>query len=402
MSFNAYLYANDTSSEFYMDFGFTISDADDLKHLIFGKRNNNFKLMSMSQAVSENRDVCSLMEKQNPGYPEFKKISVVEGNDSYGSFFNIDLPSIQYSTSDLTNLPFIISDCPIAPEYASSCMPVCGNNLIHFETSSLEGFFLEILGGNLKMYKGTNAINNMEFINALFYLYIQKIIINSLDLNNSLSFQNLLIHDGDENPFKLNGKIKTESIIINNKKYIVIDFLDWNASKLFITLGLMSVCDKQLTKIEINNICLGDSKIVLAETSSGIEMSMNLRIDIDEIKSIFGTGSDDYNHFYGIHISGSASGDDNDPSTWTYSQSFQIGNIGSGKIPYFLSSPIEYRDYTSNDFAAIDIKPESITMNLPLKGSLRIEKAQIGGTDFGPIILDDIYLPFMKFELRNR
>jgi len=400
-------FANDISSNFYMDFGFTISDADDLSYLIFGKKHNHFTLMSMNKAVSENKDVRSIIVQEglnysNPNYPEFKEISVVEGNDNFGNYFNINLPSIQYSTDDLKDQPFIISDCPTSTEYTSSCMSNCGNNLIHFETWSLEGLFFEILGGNLKMYKGENTLNNMEFVNALFYLYIKNIIINSLNLNNSLSFKNFLIHDGNENPFLLNGKIKTDSIIINNKKYIVIEFLDWSSSKISIRLGEMLFCNKFYSQIEIKNICLGNSKIILAETSSGIEMSMDLRIDIDEIRSKYSINSMYDNYFYGIHIAGSASGNDDDPSSWSFSNGFKIGTIGSGKIPDFSSSSVVYHDYNSEKFATIDIKPESISMNLPLKGSLRIEKAKIGGTDFGPIIIDDIYLPHMKVELKNK
>lgn len=78
------------------------------------------------------------------------------------------------------------------------------------------------------------------------------------------------------------------------------------------------------------------------------------------------------------------------PANWAFTGAdnvFRIGDIGSGNP------------------AKIDIVTDatgvtSLFLQLPMQGSLRVEKVDFGGKDFGPIAIDGINVHRLSIELR--
>ena len=90
----------------------------------------------------------------------------------------------------------------------------------------------------------------------------------------------------------------------------------------------------------------------------------------------------------GIHLAGSASGAENDPSTWTFSGDFKIGDIDAG-------NPAKVDVVTNTDDAP---GVTSLVLNVPMQGSLRVENVNFGGNDFGAIAIDGINVHRMSLS----
>jgi hypothetical protein len=90
----------------------------------------------------------------------------------------------------------------------------------------------------------------------------------------------------------------------------------------------------------------------------------------------------------GIHLAGSASGTENDPTTWSFTGNFKIGDIDAG-------TPAKVDVVTNSDDAP---GVTSLVLNLPLQGSLRVENVNFGGNDFGPIAIDGINVHHMSLS----
>ena len=90
----------------------------------------------------------------------------------------------------------------------------------------------------------------------------------------------------------------------------------------------------------------------------------------------------------GIHLAGSASGTENDPSTWTFSGDFKIGDMDAG-------TPAKVDVVTNSDDAP---GVTSLVLNVPMQGSLRVENVNFGGNDFGAIAIDGINVHRMSLS----
>ena len=92
----------------------------------------------------------------------------------------------------------------------------------------------------------------------------------------------------------------------------------------------------------------------------------------------------------GIHLSESVSGTpESDPSSWVFSGEFRVGDLGGGVINTGDSSPSPATIDVATDTSKAT--PEtSVFINLPMKGTIRVEKASLGGSNFGPIAIDNI------------
>lgn len=90
----------------------------------------------------------------------------------------------------------------------------------------------------------------------------------------------------------------------------------------------------------------------------------------------------------GINIAGSATGAPQTPSSWAFSGNFKIGTIGD----------------TSNAPATIDIGTDSsnntsISLNMPMAGTVRVADVTFGAQDFGPIAIDNIQVHRLNVKI---
>lgn len=166
---------------------------------------------------------------------------------------------------------------------------------------------------------------------------------------------------------------------MNPRRYIVndLELKYWSSSD-------STYYEQPLGSIELDALCQGPSVYNLwAHAASGISFDYTTVISASALTYTYNTTT--ALSFSGIHIVGSATGDPKDPydldhtgDPWVFSGTFKIGTIGDA----------------SNAPATIDVATDStgtsISLNLPMAGTLRVEDVNFGGKDFGPIAIDGI------------
>lgn len=131
---------------------------------------------------------------------------------------------------------------------------------------------------------------------------------------------------------------------------------------------------QNLGTIKVSDIVRTENSLIIG-AHGGIDFEFREKIDIGEVQY------NDTNHtltLTGIHLCSTASGNpEADPTTWTYSGPFQIGDIAGG-------NPAQIDVGTDN--AGVT----SVRYELPMEGTLRVQNVNFGGTDFGALALDGI------------
>ena len=114
-------------------------------------------------------------------------------------------------------------------------------------------------------------------------------------------------------------------------------------------------------------------------TGGGYDFDYSTRITAQALRFTYNNVPEEL-ALSGIHLAASASGTENDPSTWAFAGNFKIGDIDAG-------TPAKVDVVTNTDDAP---GVTSLVMNVPVQGSLRVENVNFGGNDFGPIAIDGI------------
>jgi hypothetical protein len=95
-------------------------------------------------------------------------------------------------------------------------------------------------------------------------------------------------------------------------------------------------------------------------------------------------------HVGGLGLAESADGDPADPSTWTFTGPFRVGDLYGGVI----DTDNDPSNQAHPNPATLDVATSDGTtymlVSLPMKGSIRMEDVKIGGVDFGPVAIDGI------------
>ena len=129
-----------------------------------------------------------------------------------------------------------------------------------------------------------------------------------------------------------------------------------------------------------------------AHAASGISFDYTTAISASALTYTYNTAPTALS-LTGIHIVGSATGGSDDPAnpaTWVFggtSNFFKIGTIGDA----------------SNTPATVDVGTEgtetSISLNLPMAGTVRVENVTFGGQSFGPIAIDGIQVHRLNVKI---
>ncbi|MBF0451093.1 MAG: hypothetical protein HQK75_10350 [Candidatus Magnetomorum sp.] len=353
---------------------------DNIDHATFGNFNLATKI-AMGDTVAHKIG----MDPSSIYGTGIKALDIDVGTDSYGSFINIDLPKMQLYTGDFDDVHIRV---------ANNQEGTNGTDLGYF---SLPGLYFEGMGGNIRIRPEGNTGNggiDFKITNTPFYLYNTKLIIRDADPvttagQDSLELNQFYLHDGNKNPFILrNGHFSLNVGQEYGKTWLKLVAHEWEGD-LYANLGEMKWCGTQFGRWEIGRIIQHDNAhTYISGHSMGLDMEIGARLDIENVYYIYGTGPEDYNNAHMVHAAGSFSGTDNNPATWSFSGNLLIGDIANNR-PATLDFG---SDGTSN----------MVALNLPLKGVIGIEKVQLGGTDFGPVIVRGIDIKTFKLFIPHR
>jgi len=166
------------------------------------------------------------------------------------------------------------------------------------------------------------------------------------------------------------------------------------------TIGNLVFCNQDLgsIKFDVRNV---DAAFMNISThgagSSGIEFEQLSNWELKNFAYDFNTSgtSGGSLNLTGIHIAECADAvADNpaDPTTWTFSGYFRIGDITGGTIDVdnnssnaALPNPATFDVLTDNS-----TNTPNFLINLPMKGTVRVEEVNFGGNNFGPVAIDGI------------
>jgi len=144
----------------------------------------------------------------------------------------------------------------------------------------------------------------------------------------------------------------------------------------FCSQGIGSVTLDQVTMTPIRYRFSSHS-----DGTTGIDFDYKTGITVDDFLYTYNTAPTSLD-IAGIHASESASGAPEDPSTWTHDGDFQVGDL-DGSV---FGTPTPATMDVGTDSGG----KTSVCLNLPMKGTVRVEDVTFGGTDFGPSAIDGI------------
>jgi len=194
---------------------------------------------------------------------------------------------------------------------------------------------------------------------------------------------------------------------IDNKTRTFANFTDatntyprtWN-------IGHLVFCSQDLGSIrfDIRNIDPTIFKVTShGEGASGYEFEYLSNWQFDNFSYAYAEGKS--LSVSGIHIAERASGaSDNpaDPSTWEFDGRFRVGDLYGGTIDIdddpgnaAISNPATFDVGTDTSTSPSNT---CMFLNLPMKGSIRVENVNIGGTGFGPVAIDGITVHRLGFK----
>jgi len=186
---------------------------------------------------------------------------------------------------------------------------------------------------------------------------------------------------------------------IDNKSRIFANFTDaTNTNPRTYTIGHLVFCNQDLGSIQFD-MRNNDPTILKVAThgegASGFEFEYLANWQFDNFSYAYAEGRS--LSVSGIHIAEKASGaSDNpaDPSTWEFDGRFRVGDLYGGTI----DADDDPGNAAISNPATCDVGTDMSTspsntfmyLNLPMKGSIRVENITFGGTGFGPVAIDGI------------
>ena len=172
-------------------------------------------------------------------------------------------------------------------------------------------------------------------------------------------------------------------------------FTIWQSPNLFqylnLTIDNLVFCGQSVGLVEIDNFTTPQQYWTTGAHNSGMDFQYDLEMHLDRFGYTYNTsGTDDTFELIGIHLVGAFDDmsdfdilDDTtwniptDPSEWTYTGVFSIGDIDGGNP------------------ATLDIGTDAsgqtvMQLEMPMSGSMRVENLNFGGNDFGPMAIDGL------------
>ncbi|MBW2597008.1 MAG: hypothetical protein JRC93_13785, partial [Deltaproteobacteria bacterium] len=118
----------------------------------------------------------------------------------------------------------------------------------------------------------------------------------------------------------------------------------------------------------------------------GIDFDHTSKIDIGSLQYTYSTIPTSLTAT-DIHLAGSAAGAPEDPTAWSFTGPFKVGDISN-------SNPATI-DVGTNETTG----KTSLFLNQPMAGCLRVENVNFGGKDFGPCAIDGITIHRLQIQI---
>ncbi len=337
-----------------------------------------------------------------------------------GGGFVIGLPTVQLAITDWETFQLRVGH---ATTDATSSL---------FGSIAMTNNFLEILGGDIGITSRSGEGLDIYFQNVAAYWNTSTfdIIANTgstsgnqpgLTTNNTLQLNNLLLHgdtleDPDNHPdewgpYQITGQvsINMETDTSTGRTYFQAKFPVWN-DNMNLTLGQMKYQGVDFGFWSIRGIQIyPDSYFRIAgrdgtaTNAAGIDFEILSRLHFDKLRYQYGSG-DNFSEFRGISLTGTISGYNADPSTWfpdSYDPGFfKIGDLANGNssTDYPLSIDVGGNSTSSHN---IQISAMGDNNNAPIQGSVTVESFNIGGDEFGQLIMKNIQVHQLSVTLGN-
>lgn len=163
-----------------------------------------------------------------------------------------------------------------------------------------------------------------------------------------------------------------------------IEALDW-LQAVNIHVDALYFCEASLGSLDMGVIERPTFYWLLGAHDDGIDFESGQRLSIGSLQYTYNTLGDLF-ALDGIYLGASDDGAPEDPTTWEMTGVFQIGALTEGNPATF--------DVGQGDDGLV-----TVSLNLPMSGSLRVANVQWGGTDFGPVAIDGIQVHRLTVQL---
>ena len=160
------------------------------------------------------------------------------------------------------------------------------------------------------------------------------------------------------------------------------------------SVGNLVFCEQDLGSILLRNLTMGASdSLVFAgrlDGGSGIDMEYQTKIDIDSFTYRYNFR--DMPNFpnslvlSGIHLSQYSLGSPEDPTSWIAVGKFKFGDF-------------ENDNPMTIDVGTTDENVTSAFINIPMKGTARVENVEFSKQDFGPVAIDGINVHYLGIQI---
>lgn len=149
-------------------------------------------------------------------------------------------------------------------------------------------------------------------------------------------------------------------------------------------------CDQSLGNLHLDALSLGPSLSRYGshtDGTTGIDFDYATRLYAQALRYTY--NATEKLELSDIHLAyAPGAGDDpRDPATWSMTGNFKIGDIVAG-APAMMDVATDTSNVTS------------VVLNLPMQGSLRVEKVAFGSIDFGPVAIDGINVHHLNLQIK--
>lgn len=242
---------------------------------------------------------------------------------------------------------------------------------------------------------------SIEFTTLGYRSTTESLRLTDTDTGNALELQDLVIHDGTGNPCTLRtaGQAITVDVFAaddpadpTRDREIVSIRLPLMEQVKSLTVGRIVFCGRETGSLHIGNIAVPESHLYLSG-HGGVDMELGFASTIDRLDYTYNEAAPlpERLSLGGLRLAedftANPADDPADPGTWSPAGTFRVGDMASGR-PATL-------DIFGDEAGGRGI----LSLNLPARGSFRVENVQFGPSSFGPCAIDGIRVHRLSLQL---
>jgi len=220
--------------------------------------------------------------------------------------------------------------------------------------------------------------------------------------HNWIEFNNITVDDGSGGYFSMDTPETYEDFnrmdVATDDSGLTAVFmnLSLNVEPRTYTVGNFVFCNQDIGSLRLESLRTSPSNAFIVSArndgSSGINFEYQTELMLDSARFIYNTSPASLS-LNGFHLSQTAGGDPADPSSWTYSGKFKLGDWAGSNPATIDVATIDYTDGT---------KATSVFYNIPMSGSMRVQSVDFGGNNFGPCAIDGIKVHHLGIQMPGK